>query len=222
MGRKLKLLAGLPKTIYFNFRCFDLKTAVKLPVLLSHDVKLGKLHKGVIQLRNFSETGGYHITFGLGGSEHVPKNDVSYFSFGPKARIIFNGRAIFGEGTRFRCDYGSFEVGKNFSASKNCCINCEYNMKIGDNVLLGWDIYLRDTDGHDVFENNRLKASQKEVTIGNHVWIGSFAHLLKGAMIPDDSVVAWRSCVLKAFDEPNVLIGGYPAKILKRNFNWGE
>lgn len=58
MGRKLKLLAGLPKTIYFNFRCFDLKTAVKLPVLLSHDVKLGKLHKGVIQLRNFSETGG--------------------------------------------------------------------------------------------------------------------------------------------------------------------
>lgn len=221
MNRKLQILAGMPKTIYFNFRCFDFKTAIKLPVLLSHDVKLGKLYKGVITLNNFSG-GGYHVTFGIGGSEHVPQNDRSYLSFGPNARIIFNGRAIFGEGTRLRCDYGVFEVGKNFSASKNCCINCEYKMKIGNNVLLGWDIYLRDTDGHDVFENKRLKPSQKEVIIGNHVWIGSFAHLLKGTVIKDDTVVAWRSCVLRAFDESNVLIGGYPAKVLKRNFNWGE
>ena len=221
MNRKLQILVGLPKTIYFNLCCFDFKTAIRLPILLSHDVKLGKLRKGVIILNNFSG-GGYHINFGIGGSDHVPKNDRSYLSFGPKARIIFNGRAIFGEGTRLRCDYGRLEVGKNFSSSKNCCINCEYNIKIGDNVLLGWDIYLRDTDGHDVFEGDRLKLSQKNIIIGNHVWIGSFAHLLKGVVIKDDTVVAWRSCVLKAFDESNLLIGGYPAKVLKNNYNWGE
>lgn len=221
MNRKLQLLLGLPKTIYFNIRCFDLKTAIKLPVLLSHDMKLGKLHKNVIVLNGFDKEK-YHVTFGIGGSEHVAKNDKSYLSFGPKARIEFNGNAIFGEGIRFRCDYGYFEVGKNFSASKNCCINCEDHIKIGDNVLFGWDIYLRDTDGHDVFENGRLKVSQKEVIIGNHIWIGSFAHILKGAVIKDNSVVAWRSCVLKAFNQENVLLGGYPAKIIKDNFDWGE
>lgn len=67
-----------------------------------------------------------------------------------------------------------------------------------------------------------LKVSQKEVIIGNHIWIGSFAHILKGAVIKDNSVVAWRSCVLKAFNQENVLLGGYPAKIIKDNFDWGE
>lgn len=57
MNRKIQILAGMPKTIYFNFRCFDFKTAIKLPVLLSHDVKLGKLYKGVITLNNFSGGG---------------------------------------------------------------------------------------------------------------------------------------------------------------------
>lgn len=57
MNRKLQILAGLPKTIYFNLCCFDFKTAIRLPILLSHDVKLGKLCKGVIILNNFSGGG---------------------------------------------------------------------------------------------------------------------------------------------------------------------
>lgn len=57
MNRKLQILVGLPKTIYFNLCCFDFKTAIRLPILLSHDVKLGKLRKGVIILNNFSGGG---------------------------------------------------------------------------------------------------------------------------------------------------------------------
>lgn len=219
MNKKIIFLLGLPKTIYINFKCFDFKTAIRMPIILGPDVKIGNVCKGVIELNNY-ENKRYHVKFGIGGSTHVPKEDRSKIDFGPKAKIVFNGPAMFGEGTSLRCDYGFLTVGKNFSCSKNCCFNCEDSITIGDDVLLGWNIYVRDTDGHDVFENGDMKISQKPVIIKNHCWICSFAHILKGVTIENDSVVAWRSTVTKSFSESNVLLGGTPAKIIKNNITW--
>lgn len=213
------MLISLPKTIYFNMKCFDIKTAIKLPVLVSYDTKFGKLYKNRIKLNNFSNKT-YHVKYGFGGSSHIPKKSKSYISIGKHAHIEFNGDARFGEGTILRCDHGNLNIGEKFCAGKNCVINCEYSITIGDDVLLGWDIYIRDTDGHAVLIDGILSEPQKEVIIGNHVWIGSFVHILKGASIGNDSIVAWRSCVLAPINKDNVLIGGYPAKVLRELVEW--
>lgn len=57
-------------------------------------------------------------------------------------------------------------------------------------------------------------------TIGEHVWIASYVDVLKGVNIPDGSVIAYRSCVTKAFNEKGSLIAGYPAKVIRDNIEW--
>lgn len=217
----LILLLSLPKTIYFNFRTFKFSVAIFLPIFLKYDVKISETHKGAIELKDF-EKKHYRIKYGIGGSKHICPNKYSFISIGKKGKVIFNGKGAFGEGCSIRCDYGKLEFGKNISANKNCCINCEYKMKFGDDVLLGWNINIRDTDGHQIFSDGVGSILQKEILIGNHVWICSYSDLLKGCKVGNDSVIAWKSLVLKSFEKDNILIGGSPAKIIKENIIWKE
>lgn len=42
----------------------------------------------------------------------------------------------------------------------------------------------------------------------------------KNTKIPDNSIVGWGSIVTKVFNEPNIILAGIPAKIVKRGINW--
>lgn len=42
----------------------------------------------------------------------------------------------------------------------------------------------------------------------------------KNVKISDNSIVGWGSIVTRKFDEPNVIIAGIPAKVVKRGVNW--
>ncbi len=215
------ILISIPKSIYFNFKVFRFNMAIHLPILLKYNVRILELHKGVIELKNWKENH-YRIKYGFGGSKHISPNKYTIISIGRKGKMIFSGKGAFGEGCSIRCDEGRLIFGKNISVNKNCCFNCEYKMNFGNNVLLGWNINVRDTDGHQIFTNNVGSKLQKEVIVGSHVWICSYTDILKGAKIGNDSVIAWKSLVLNEFNENNVLIGGLPAKIIKKIDKWEE
>ena len=137
--------------------------------------------------------------------------------------IIFNGTAQFSEGISIRIGpNGILNIGNNFATNKKCSLLCDGDMRIGNDVLLGWKVNIRDSDGHIIYDNiTKVKNPiQKDVTIGNHVWVASCVDILKGTEIRDNSVIAYRSCVLSKFDKSNCIIGGYPAKILRKNINW--
>lgn len=135
--------------------------------------------------------------------------------------MIFNGKAGISAGNSICVDKGTLIVGKNFSTNKNCLIACSKGIQIGDDVTLGWNVNVRDNDGHMIIDEATGVASEsKEVTIGDHVWLCAYVDVLKGAAIPNDSVVAYRSLVTKAFDQPGVLIGGVPSKKLKEKIRW--
>lgn len=219
MNKRLAKIVSLPKTIWFNLKMFPIKMAIRLPVYINYNVKIGALKRGNLILENW-ENNHYRVTIGYGGSKHIIPNREGFFSCGPVGTITFQGAAGFSEGISLRCDYGKMVFGKNFSANRNCCFNCEKGMYFGDDVLFGWNVNVRDTDGHQVYQNGEAKQLQKEVHIGSHSWICSYSDLLKGTVIGSESVVAWRSCVLKEFPEDNVLIGGFPAKILQENITW--
>ena len=212
------VLVSLPKTIYFNFRAFEFRQAIHLPFIVSYNTKIGEIHKGTILLNNYRNN--YRIKFGIGGSRHIVPNKYSFLSVGKNGRVSFNGKADFAEGCSLRCDYGAISFGKNFSANRNCCFNCEYIMTFGDNNLIGWNVTFRDTDGHQIWRNKIPKATQNSVTVGNHNWICSFSDLLKGTVIGNDCVVGWRTCVNKPFENNNVLIIGNPAVIAQEDIEW--
>ena len=60
----LKLHINVPKTLYFNFKVFDFRQAVRLPVFLYGKVDLDALHRGCVELSSKVRTGG--VKFGGG------------------------------------------------------------------------------------------------------------------------------------------------------------
>ncbi|HCV3129436.1 TPA: acyltransferase, partial [Acinetobacter baumannii] len=56
----------------------------------------------------------------------------------------------------------------------------------------------------------------KDVIIGEQCWIGMNSIILPGVILGKNTVVAAGSVVNKSFSEGNVVVGGIPAKILKK------
>lgn len=212
-----RLVISIPKTIYFNFRVLPFNQAIKLPVFIAYDVELGSLDGVIcIEMQTFRP---FIIKYCLGGSEGVIARK-GYFSCGKESKIIFKGRASFGAGTSIRVDCGKIVFGNNFSANKNCFFSCSKKICFGSEVLMGFNISVRDSDGHSVYYNDQKKANLADIKIGDCVWIASNVDILKGTIIENGSIVAYRSCVVGGCFQENCLIGGYPAKILRRNVYW--
>lgn len=126
--------------------------------------------------------------------------------------------------TSIRGDQQVVSIGENFS-----CGGIEIQMNdgyerctIGDNCLFSWGIKLRTSDGHSVIDLASGKATNipKNVMIGNRVWVSEDVYFNKGSIVSDDSVVAAKAVLTKCFEQPNVIIAGFPAKVIKEDIKW--
>lgn len=111
---------------------------------------------------------------------------------------------------------GSLKLGSGFCNS-NVKIRCKERIEIGYDVAISHDVTIMDSDFHEIdMDGFNISAP---VHIGNHVWIGTRAIILKGVHIGDGAVVAAGSIVAK--DVPaGALVAGVPAKILRREIKW--
>lgn len=70
-----------------------------------------------------------------------------------------------------------------------------------------------------IAENQEKELTRKtKVVIGNDVWIGARAILIGGVTIGDGAVVAGGAVVTKDV-EPYTIVGGNPAKLIRKRFN---
>lgn len=211
-------------SFWFDLHFLPLKEAIKIPVYVSHNTKIkGIIEKDSIKIKGpvrsrMISLGISDATFGLQGDKH------SYLMMSPGSKIIFNGSCVFSKGFSLRMfNDAILEVGNNvyFNAYSNISVHTKIHL--GDDLLGGWNISIRDSDGHRIsdkaFPDVRTNIDS-EVYIGNHVWLSSYTDILKGTYISNDSVTAYRACVGKRFEEENILLGGLPAKIIKRDINW--
>lgn len=102
-------------------------------------------------------------------------------------------------------------------ANNDVEINCFNSITIGDNVAISKGVIIRDSDNH-VLNGNADKTSAP-IIIGNHVWIGLRAIILKGVTIGDGAVIAAGAVVTKNVPS-NSIVAGVPAKVIKENISW--
>ena len=217
LTRVLINILSLPKSLYFNLRCLPLKQAIKMPFLISYRVKIAKAKRNVVVFQGTPHR--FMVRIGFGGSEGIISRR-SLISF-EKGTVTFKGKAIFSEGISL-CNRGQLSFGENFLANKNSTIWCSLRIEFGKDVSLGWNTYARDSDGegHRIWIGNELSSASKEILVGDHNWIGSEVHMLKGAGIGHDCVVGYRSLLTKRFIENNVIIAGQPAKVIRDNIHF--
>lgn len=114
-------------------------------------------------------------------------------------------------------------IGKNSKLCGVIKLGCIEGTKItiGEDCLFSSEIDVRTGDGHAMLDENFTRINpSKDVQIGNHVWVGYRAMLLKGSHIHNNSIVGANSTVTGDIGESDVAVAGTPAKIVKRNINW--
>lgn len=97
-------------------------------------------------------------------------------------------------------------------------IMCANEITIGSGVRIGRNVSIRDFNGSHVILSPDYK-NDAPVHIGNRVWLCSGCSIMPGVTIGDGAVVAANSTVTKDVP-PNTLVGGVPAKIIKKNIEW--
>ncbi|MYL30766.1 hypothetical protein GLW03_13195 [Halobacillus halophilus] len=93
---------------------------------------------------------------------------------------------------------------------------------IGEDCLFSTAIKVRTSDSHPIIEVESGKAinDAETVIIGDHVWVGAEVVILKGAEIPNDSIIGASSVVTKKFKQENTVIAGFPAQVIKEGTSW--
>lgn len=94
--------------------------------------------------------------------------------------------------------------------------------RIGKNCVFSYGITLYNTDAHPVLDLNTHKVINyvHGIDIGNHVWVGANATILKNTHIAEDCIVGWGSVVSGKYTEPHCAIAGNPARLIKRDITW--
>ncbi len=151
------------------------------------------------------------LTAELNGSYHTPEEIRELFS-----RLI--GRPVdetFAMFPPFYTDCGkNIRVGKNVFINSGCRFQDQGGITIGDGVLIGHNVVLA-TLNHDIDPRKRSTMHPAPIVIGKNVWIGANSTIVPGVTIGDGAVIAAGAVVTK--DVPaNVIVGGVPAKIIKK------
>jgi acetyltransferase-like isoleucine patch superfamily enzyme len=137
---------------------------------------------------------------------------------------------------------GRLTIGNGCIIGSDFRLYCKDRIELGDHVLISWNVFIGDYDGHPINPEERLIQMQYmhraffpsqnrgrgsdeignyspsyetgPVVIGDNVWIGANVSILKGVHIGSGSVVAAGAVVTK--DIPaRCIAAGNPARVVR-------
>ena len=100
------------------------------------------------------------------------------------------------------------------------CTESRKSVSVGSDCMISSHVQLRTGDSHSILNDKgeRINPAQ-DVVVSDHCWIGEGSTILKGTIIERNSIVATKA-VVSGYFGPNVLIGGIPAIIIKKDLDW--
>ncbi|HEX4215202.1 MAG TPA: acyltransferase [Candidatus Dormibacteraeota bacterium] len=115
-------------------------------------------------------------------------------------------------GVRLECiDAGRILIGKGTYLNRRTEVIAQEKVRIGRDCAIAWDVVIMDTDQHGL---DGGPAIPRPVNIGDGVWIGCRAVILKGVTIGDGAIVGAGAVVTHPVP-PGAVVTGPAAAMLR-------
>lgn len=148
----------------------------------------------------------------------ILKSDKTFLNI--KGKLELSSNYSIGRGCRFDIGENALvTIGEGGYTNSNTNFIIRHKLVIGDDCIISWDCQFLDEDFHYI-EYKDKQESDNAILIGDRVWIGCGAKIYKGTIIPSGCVIASNSVVRGKFNEENLIIGGNPARIIKKDIKW--
>ncbi|MBM7353841.1 acyltransferase [Lelliottia amnigena] len=161
---------------------------------------------------------------------------VHFFCKNSNAQLVIGKDCILKNEIIFEGKLGSVIIGEKTFINKDTKIMSINSIKIGSHVTMSFGVMIYDHDSHSIDYRERQKDINKildtqnlnndienkdwssvnnsPIVIGNNVWIGFQAAILKGVTVGDGAIIAAKAVVTK--DVPAwSIVAGNPARVVK-------
>ena len=139
------------------------------------------------------------------------------FEIGRDAKVVLGRWSWLGDACKIRAHEGVIEIGAKSVLGQECTLSGFQHISIGRDCIIADRTMMIDFD-HCTAEVERPIREQgiykRDVRIGNNVWIGHSACVLRGVSVGDNAVIG-AGAVVTHDVAPDAVVGGAPAHLLR-------
>ena len=136
---------------------------------------------------------------------------------GGRGRVELGRWSWIGHGCKLRCHEGEISIGAKTVLGQECTISAFQRVSIGRECVIADRVMIIDFDhgSSEVDRPIRLQGIYKrDVRVGNNVWIGYGACILRGVTVGDNAIIGTSAVVTR--DVPaNAVVAGVPARLIR-------
>lgn len=205
---------NLVKTIYYNFYLFPFRIAIKLPLFIFFGVKVYDI--GSIVIEGEVKTG----MFRLGKINRKSRTNTFKFI---NSGVIRIGGTVYLEAGIILENFGEIIFEGETQCGEDVTFLIREKLFVGKYTRIGFKCFFMDSDDHFMMNimTGEVKKNKKGIGIGSNCWIGNSTVIKKGVILPDYTIVASNSLLLKDYTgiiSSHSIIGGTPAKFLVNGY----
>jgi hypothetical protein len=130
-----------------------------------------------------------------------------------------DGWVLFGAGSDVLVGTDAdLRIGASTYFTRDATIDCRIRLHVGGDCAIAPGVVIMDNDAHALYVEGTPRPAAP-IDIGEHVWIGTRAIILKGVSVGDGAVIGAGAVVTRDVP-PASIVAGNPARIVRKHVEW--